>query len=103
MFAQACDKARQTTCTSNTKQNALAFMMYINDYDETLPLGFGRAGGTGNWLWNFYHAAPYNWRPSVPPSDPRYASYLVHWSHVIQPYVKNYGAVRVSIVSAKTA
>jgi prepilin-type N-terminal cleavage/methylation domain-containing protein len=91
VFAQARDKARQTTCTSNTKQNALAFMMYINDYDETFPLGFGRAGGTGNWLWNFYHAAPYNWRPSVPPSDPRYASYLVHWSHVIQPYVKNYG------------
>jgi prepilin-type N-terminal cleavage/methylation domain-containing protein len=47
VFAQARDKARQTTCTSNTKQTALAFMMYINDYDETFPLGFGRAGGTG--------------------------------------------------------
>jgi len=91
VFAQARDKARQTTCTSNTKQTALAFMMYINDYDETFPLGFGRAGGTGAWLWNYYHAAPYNWRPSVPPSDPRYPSYLVHWSNAIQPYVKNYG------------
>ena len=48
VFAQARDKARQTTCTSNTKQSALAFMMYINDYDETFPLGFGFFnGGTG--------------------------------------------------------
>lgn len=91
VFAQARDKARQSTCTSNTKQIGLAFMMYINDYDETFPLGFGRAGGTGAWLWNYYHAAPYNWRPSVPPSDARYPSYLVHWSNVIQPYMKNYG------------
>ena len=91
VFAQARDKARQTTCTSNTKQIGLGAMMYINDYDETFPLGFGRAGGTGQWLWNFYHAAPYNWRPSVSPSDPRYASYLVHWSHTLQPYMKNYG------------
>ncbi|CUU34656.1 prepilin-type N-terminal cleavage/methylation domain-containing protein [Armatimonadetes bacterium GXS] len=91
VFAQARDKARQTTCTNYTKQIGLGSMMYINDYDETFPLGFGRAGGTGQWLWNFYHAAPYNWRPSVPPSDPRYASYLVHWSHTLQPYMKNYG------------
>ncbi len=91
VFAQARDKARQTTCTNYTKQIGLGSMMYINDYDETFPLGFGRAGGTGQYLWNFYHAAPYNWRPSVPPSDPRYASYLVHWSHTLQPYMKNYG------------
>jgi prepilin-type N-terminal cleavage/methylation domain-containing protein/prepilin-type processing-associated H-X9-DG protein len=91
VFAQARDKARQTTCTNNCKQVGLAFMMYINDFDETFPLGFGRAGGTGQWLWNFYHATPSNWRPSVPPTDPRYASYLVHWSNAIQPYIKNHG------------
>lgn len=90
VFAQARDKARQTTCTSNTKQIALAFMQYINDYDETFPLGFG-IGGNGQWLWNYNHAVPYNWRPDIPPSDFRYPSYLVHWSHTIQPYIKNYG------------
>jgi len=39
VFAQARAKARQATCQSNLKQIGLAFGMYIQDYDETLPLG----------------------------------------------------------------
>jgi prepilin-type N-terminal cleavage/methylation domain-containing protein len=35
VFAQAREKARQTTCTSNLKQIGTAFMMYVQDYDET--------------------------------------------------------------------
>lgn len=34
VFAQAREKARQTSCTSNLKQIGLAFRMYIQDYDE---------------------------------------------------------------------
>jgi len=34
VFAQAREKARQTACISNTKQLALAFAMYVQDYDE---------------------------------------------------------------------
>jgi prepilin-type N-terminal cleavage/methylation domain-containing protein/prepilin-type processing-associated H-X9-DG protein len=37
VFAQAREKARQTTCTSNLKQIGMAFMMYVQDYDETYP------------------------------------------------------------------
>ncbi len=37
VFAQAREKARQTTCTSNLKQIGTAFMMYVQDYDETYP------------------------------------------------------------------
>jgi prepilin-type N-terminal cleavage/methylation domain-containing protein/prepilin-type processing-associated H-X9-DG protein len=37
VFAQAREKARQTSCLSNTKQIGLAFMQYIQDYDEMLP------------------------------------------------------------------
>jgi prepilin-type N-terminal cleavage/methylation domain-containing protein/prepilin-type processing-associated H-X9-DG protein len=37
VFAQARDKARQTTCLSNTKQMALAILQYTQDYDETFP------------------------------------------------------------------
>ena len=37
VFAQAREKARQTTCLSNTKQISLAFNMYSEDYDEMLP------------------------------------------------------------------
>ena len=87
MFAQARDKARQTTCTSNTKQNALAFMMYINDYDETFPLAFGFLNN--QWYWDYYHDAPYNWR--YPNPGPAWTLFQVHWSNSIQPYVKNYG------------
>lgn len=38
VFAQAREKARQTSCLSNQKQLGLAFMMYAQDYDESLPL-----------------------------------------------------------------
>jgi len=34
VFARAREKARQTSCTSNLKQLALAMLMYAQDYDE---------------------------------------------------------------------
>jgi prepilin-type N-terminal cleavage/methylation domain-containing protein/prepilin-type processing-associated H-X9-DG protein len=37
VFAQAREKARQAMCQSNLKQLGTAFMMYIQDYDETFP------------------------------------------------------------------
>src|SRR5690348_11874145 len=35
VFAQAREKARETSCVSNMKQIALALQMYAQDYDET--------------------------------------------------------------------
>ena len=35
VFAQAREKARQTSCLSNVKQLGLGWMLYIQDYDET--------------------------------------------------------------------
>lgn len=35
VFAQAREKARQTTCNSNMRQLGMALEMYIEDYDET--------------------------------------------------------------------
>jgi prepilin-type processing-associated H-X9-DG protein len=37
VFAQAREKARQTSCLSNCKQMALGALMYTQDYDEVLP------------------------------------------------------------------
>ncbi len=37
VFAQARDKARQTSCLSNMKQIGLGEQMYVQDYDEVLP------------------------------------------------------------------
>ena len=34
VFAQAREKARQTSCLSNVRQLGLAMMMYSQDYDE---------------------------------------------------------------------
>jgi prepilin-type N-terminal cleavage/methylation domain-containing protein/prepilin-type processing-associated H-X9-DG protein len=37
VFSQAREKARATSCLSNTKQMGLALLMYTQDYDETYP------------------------------------------------------------------
>ena len=37
VFARAREKARQTSCLSNVKQIGLATLMYVQDYDETMP------------------------------------------------------------------
>jgi prepilin-type N-terminal cleavage/methylation domain-containing protein/prepilin-type processing-associated H-X9-DG protein len=38
VFAQAREKARQTSCLSNLKQYVLANLMYVQDFDETFPM-----------------------------------------------------------------
>ena len=38
VFAQAREKARQTSCLSNTRQYSLANLMYIQDNDESFPM-----------------------------------------------------------------
>src|SRR5271165_5665745 len=60
VFAQAREKARQASCTSNMKQVGLALLMYANDYDEMFP----------------YSAIP-------PPSTG-----LIVWYELVEPYVK---------------
>ena len=37
VFAQAREKARQAACVSNLKQQGLALMQYLQDYDERFP------------------------------------------------------------------
>ena len=46
VFAQAREKARQTSCLSNTKQIGLAFIQYVQDYDEHLPNVLSGAAGS---------------------------------------------------------
>ncbi|MGI5819202.1 MAG: DUF1559 domain-containing protein [Armatimonadota bacterium] len=65
VFARARDKARQASCQSNLKQIALGLLMYVQDYDETMP-GF-----------KVYYA----W----PDGDTRGDG----WYESLEPYVKN--------------
>jgi prepilin-type N-terminal cleavage/methylation domain-containing protein len=37
VFAKAREKARQSSCASNEKQIGLAFVQYVQDYDERYP------------------------------------------------------------------
>jgi len=45
VFAQAREKARQTSCLSNEKQIGTAVIMYAQDYDEGMP------------AWSSYYAS----------------------------------------------
>lgn len=51
VFAQAREKARETTCVSNLKQIGLAVRMYVQDYDETFP------------IFHAYNSAIAPWQP----------------------------------------
>jgi prepilin-type processing-associated H-X9-DG protein/prepilin-type N-terminal cleavage/methylation domain-containing protein len=61
VFAQAREKGRQASCTSNQKQIGLALLAYSQDYDETLPLGS--------------YMDPTNTSPTP-------------WMNIVDPYVK---------------
>ncbi len=67
VFAQAREKARQASCTSNLRQIGLAFQMYAQDYDERMPDRRDLKTALG------YRANPdgTSWGATWPPSDPR--------------------------------
>jgi len=56
VFARAREKARQTACVSNLKQLGLAWLQYVQDYDETCPVGAsGAQPGRGEgWAPQLY-------------------------------------------------
>jgi prepilin-type N-terminal cleavage/methylation domain-containing protein/prepilin-type processing-associated H-X9-DG protein len=50
VFAQAREKARQATCTSNMKQLGQVMMMYVQDHDERYaPTDYPSADQMGHW------------------------------------------------------
>src|SRR5947209_12458259 len=71
VFAQAREKARQTTCLSNCKQIGMALMQYEQDWDESNP---------GVWFGPYTAAS---W------SQPSNATLYYKWMDAVYPYVKN--------------
>lgn len=49
VFAQAREKARQSSCMSNMKQLSLATIQYTQDYDETFPTGLQNSWWDNTW------------------------------------------------------
>jgi len=54
VFAKVREKARQITCLSNTKQLALGFVQYEQDFDEKTPNGANPYGGGEGWAGEIY-------------------------------------------------
>jgi prepilin-type N-terminal cleavage/methylation domain-containing protein/prepilin-type processing-associated H-X9-DG protein len=52
LFASAREKARQTACLSDQKQLGLAFLQYVQDYDETYPVI--ATSTDSSWAWRIY-------------------------------------------------
>lgn len=51
VFAQAREKARQTSCSSNLRNLGIGTLLYAQDYDEAFPLG-AYATATSFVTWN---------------------------------------------------
>ena len=49
VFAQAREKARQTSCASNLREMGTAFLLYIQDFDEVLPSPGGNGDADTAW------------------------------------------------------
>jgi prepilin-type N-terminal cleavage/methylation domain-containing protein/prepilin-type processing-associated H-X9-DG protein len=54
VFAKVREKARQISCLSNTKQLALGFVQYEQDFDEKTPNGVNPYGGGQGWAGQIY-------------------------------------------------
>jgi len=94
VFAQAREKARQTSCLSNNKQYATAILMYTSDYDETMPMSiYPTAVGVVTY---FLEIDPYvkNKDVAVCPSDPQAMKLadLVGYPAPNTPIYSSYGA-----------
>ena len=117
VFAQAREKARQTSCLSNHKQYALATLMYLQDYDETFPYSSFLA--PGNCVGTFYQVVdPYvkNQQITVCPSEPQamkltnvvgfpcagtppYTSYSVNARVYVNGFAPNASAVSLPLIN----
>jgi prepilin-type N-terminal cleavage/methylation domain-containing protein/prepilin-type processing-associated H-X9-DG protein len=89
VFAQAREKARQTSCLSNLRQLGIGFSMYAQDYDERLP--------DRRDLKNALGYKP--WGSAWPTSDPR-GGWVVQ---TLDPYLKNREILSCPSISAKMA
>ncbi|MBC8140914.1 MAG: DUF1559 domain-containing protein [Armatimonadetes bacterium] len=87
VFAQAREKARQTSCLSNMKQMGTALMMYVQDYDETyFPY---RVGSATSPRPNPANVVAGNSDGVGTESEP-----ITFWNQLLDPYVKNEGIWR---------
>jgi len=83
VFAKAREKARATSCVSNEKQLGLAFVQYVQDYDESYPVDTN-GGNYNGWAGELF---PYvkSYNSFACPDD----STIVSGSRSVDSYAMN--------------
>jgi prepilin-type N-terminal cleavage/methylation domain-containing protein len=89
VFAQAKEAAKKTQTLNNTKQLAIAMLIYNTDNDDIMPLSMSRRAN-GTYRWATVHPVPvgsvtsggWNTPASINESS-------VYWANAISGYVKN--------------
>ena len=86
VFASAKLAAKETVSLSDTKQTALALLLYAGDYDDLNPQGAGNC----SWGWDGGDTQdfPYDWYAYGTPAYQ--ACEAASWANEVFPYVKNY-------------
>jgi len=87
VFAQAREKARSSSCLSNTKQLGTALQLYVDDYDETFPLktSLDVNSKPSDTSYPYYEFIAKGYGGDWWHGGPQYAT----WLDAIFPYVKN--------------
>ncbi|MCS7224704.1 MAG: DUF1559 domain-containing protein [Armatimonadetes bacterium] len=86
VFSQAREKARQAQCTTNLRNQAMAIMQYMNDYDEKVT-PFEMWGGWTGCLGVAYSGGDTFVR--VPGTITEACDPFQRWAHRIYPYTRN--------------
>lgn len=85
VFAQAKTAAKKTQSLSNVKQLGTASNIYLADYDDVFPRGFGFY--TLGHMWQYYHDTPQNLRST----NAVWLDFMMgNPVNSVQPYAKNY-------------
>ena len=86
VFAQAREKARQTSCLSNLKQIGTAIQLYVDDYDETFPFKAEKRGWPDYNTWKGWPLQELNYQQV---EGMGYGRTLYTWMDCVFPYIKN--------------
>ncbi len=108
VFASAREKGRQTACASNEKQLGIAFVQYIQDYDEVYPMynvsGVNKGEGWAGMTYPYVKATGvYNCPDDL--TKPTAGTYVVSYAYNEDLAIGGvtYGNLGISGNSAKLA
>ncbi len=75
----------EAICAQRIRNLTTAFVMYLQDYDEIMPLAFGR-DRSGTWLSQYSHPVPHDWRTAQSGWRDAFASM---WANALIPYLRH--------------